>query len=218
MYLGKDCGNMCDVKNVVLGIVDNIERMSIEQKEKFKEFLTKSDYFTAPLTTEYEYSYEGGLAQYGIDVLNTMWELYDTNRFDKIKLNDYNFEILALFHSLYKVNYFEKYAKNVKLYVNNGANFDEFGNYMWKSEVGYKVKDAKDRFTTGSSGLTSYMILKNFLPLSDEEALAIIHFNYDVSTKDFYELVKCNPLISFLSTSISLTLNCISRDKGVSNE
>lgn len=204
---------MCKVRNVVLGIVDNMERLSVEQKEKFKEFLTKSDYFTAPLTTEYEYSYEGGLAQYGIDVLNTMWALYDTKMFDKININDYNFEILALFHSLYKVNYFEKYAKNVKVYDKNGDKFDEFGNFKWVSEVGYKVKEAKNRFTTGGSGLTSYMILKNFLPLSDEETLAIIHFNYDVSTKDFYELLKCNPLISFLSTSISLTLNCITQEK-----
>lgn len=200
-------------KEIILNIVDNFERLTSEGKEAFKKFLIESDYFNAPFTTEYAYSYDGGLAQYGLDTLNTIYVLLNNKIFDKVRYLKDTLEIICLFHALGKVNYFDKYIKSEKVYTPNGSKYDDFGNFDWVSKQCYKVKPANLRYTVGEMGFTSFMVLSKFVPLTDEEVLAITHYNCGMdnghSTRDIFEILNSNPLVALLHCASMLNLNCI---------
>lgn len=199
-------------KDTIIGMINDMQRLSDSDKTSLINFLSNGDYFEAPLTTEYAYSYKGGLAQYGLDVLDNLLTLRHTNCFNRITASDEALTILALFHSISKVNYFEEYIKNEKVYSFDGNSHDELGNYYWKSTKQYRIKKSEERFTMGELGLTAYMIISKFIPLSDEEAMAIIHYNCGMdnghSTKDIYEILKSYPLVALLHCAIMLNLNC----------
>lgn len=200
------------VKETIIGMINDFKRINDEEKKQLIDFLVNSDYFEAPLTTDYGYSYKGGLAQYCLDILDNLLTLRHTNCYNKINASDEALTILALFHAISKINYFEEYVKNEKVYSFDGDKYDELGNYYWKSIKKYKVKEAKDRFTMGELGLTSYMIISKFIPLNDEETMAIIHHNCGMdnghSTRDIFEILNCYPLVALLHCAIMLNNNC----------
>ena len=84
-------------------------------------------------------------------------------------------KIVALFHDISKVNIYEKTSKNVKVY---GKPFeckqqDELGYFRWVAQVGYKTKDKK--FLYGNHEVTSEYIIRQYIPLTFDESVAILH-------------------------------------------
>lgn len=203
---------MRDIKTIIFSIINSFIRLNQEQKDNLINFLSNSDYFDAPLMTNTHFAFKGGLAKYSLEVVNTLYTLLGAKIFDKVKIDNDTLEILGLFHAINKVNYYEEYSKNEKVYSQSGQKFDELGNYDWVSTKAYKVKDAQERFTCGDFGFNSYMILKKFIPLSDEEILAIVHYNCGMdnnhSTKDLFEILNSNPLVALLHCASMLVLNC----------
>ena len=195
-------------KNVILELI-NTNIQDENDKKAISDFLRGSDYFEAPYTTEYQFSYEGGLAEYSYRVYRELTHLLET--YD-VKCTPYDALVVSLFHSLYKVNYYEKYVKNVKEYSPKGKKMDEMGKFDWVAQSAYKVKDAKDRYTAGNPGFTSYMILSKFLPLSEDSIMAIVYHNYDEDTKDIYELLRSFPLVTLLNIASQLVLNVLFSD------
>ena len=84
-------------------------------------------------------------------------------------------KICGLLHDISRVNYYEKSAKNVKVYSKSGSKSDELGRFDWEAQTSYKVKDSKDRFVYGSLEQTSLYIIKKFLTLTMYEEIAILH-------------------------------------------
>lgn len=200
-------------KDIIIGMINGFQRINNDEKKHLIDFLSNGDYFYAPLTSDFEYSYNGGLAQYSLDILDNLLTLRRTNCYNKINADDETLTILALFHSICKINYYEEYGKNEKVYDNvNGNKEDENGKFYWQTVKGYRMKSAKDRFTFGDYGFSSYMIISKFLPLSDEEVMAIVHYNCGMdnnhSTRDIYEILRSYPLVALLHSAIILNNNC----------
>lgn len=200
-------------RNIIKLLEENIQDEN--DRKGFIDFLTKSDYFDAPYTTEYQFSFEGGLAEYSYKVYQELLQLssiYDA------KCTAYDVLIVGLFHAIYKINYYEKYVKNVKEYSPRGKKIDEMGKFDWVAQSAYKVKDAKDRYTAGDVGFTSYMILSKFLPLSEDAIMSVVYHNYDLDTKDIYEVLRSFPLITLLNVASQLVLNVMCNEVKGDNE
>lgn len=123
--------------------------------------------------------------------------------------SDSEIKVAALFYAINKVNFYELYTQNKKVYKPDGSKFDALGKFDWVTEYNYKVKDVDNRETYGSKGLNAFMILKDYLPLLDEfkeAGLAILN-QYDEDDEidaEFRKTLNKHPLILLLHTADQL--------------
>lgn len=121
--------------------------------DKLLEYIeTETDFFTAPASSRYHLCVPGGLVLHSLNVYKALNLLCGS---------EYYFEtiaICALLHDLCKANYYKQDYRNVK---------DENG--KWQRVPCYIVED---KFPYGHGEKSVYLIQK-FMPLLDEEALAI---------------------------------------------
>jgi hypothetical protein len=127
-------------------------------KDKLIDWLeNKSDFFTAPASTKYHRSYEGGLCDHSLNVyyalrnLNCSYmpELAVTEEEAKQGIHKYEYDedtlkIVGLLHDISKANYYEVFTRNVK---------DNDGN--WKQNTEFMVS--------------------TFIPLTIDEKVALLH-------------------------------------------
>ena len=175
-------------------IMNNKERFislikSIPAKaENITAFLNKlenSDFYTAPASTRYHHSYEGGLLEHSLNVYDNLCKL---NEMMGCGYSDDTLKIVGLLHDISKMNFYEEYIQNKKVYSPSGTKHDNLGNFEWISEPAYKVKDAENRFVFGYSGQTSEFMIRTFFDISYIESAALmqtglgsdIGFNPDV--------------------------------------
>jgi hypothetical protein len=119
---------------------------------KLLEWINNSDFFTAPASTKFHLSCEGGLCLHSINVFNELSEL----------MPDFNKESLAicgLLHDICKINFYEVSTRNVKN--------DATG--QWEKVLYYSVNE---KFPFGH-GEKSVFLIENFLKLTVNEAVAI---------------------------------------------
>ena len=160
-------------KQEFINLINSITREF--NKDKLIEWLEKSDFFTAPATTKYHGSFEGGLCEHSLNVYYSlrnlnygyMPELVATSEeieqgIHKYKYDEDTLKIVGLLHDISKANYYEKYFRNVK---------DETGS--WTQVEEYKVKD--NRFIYGSDEQTADFMISTFIPLTVDEHIAILH-------------------------------------------
>lgn len=139
-------------------IVKGINRDGLGE---LREFLIKSDFFTAPASSMFHCNYEGGLFDHSVNVARYATIL--------AKINEVNWGVAppeteslivaGLFHDLCKVDtYFEttKYFKPER---------------DWIKYKGYEIKEVLPL----GHGPKSLYIVSNFIKLTDDEALAILH-------------------------------------------
>lgn len=137
---------------------ENIKR---DGSEKLLEFLERSDFFTAPASTRYHCSYEGGLAQHSLNVYNCLKDYLSRERVKEIygiSVSEESAAISALLHDICKVDTYVRDFRNVK-------NADG----QWERVPTYKHED---RLPYGHGEKSVYMI-SGFMKLSREEAMAI---------------------------------------------
>ena len=166
------------------------------------DYLESTKFFDAPATTKYKGSYEGGLCEHSLNVLKNMRR---ENESLGLNIDDTSIIVVALLHDIYKATYFEQYVKNTKVYHEGGKKQDELGKFDWVSEHAYRVKDAEDRFVTGDNGTTSYIIVSRYIPLLNEETIAIknceLSFNANYQDKDMHAVLAKYPLLVLLIVS-----------------
>ena len=124
-------------------------------------WLTKSDYYTAPASTRFHGCYPGGLLEHSLNVYDQLIKLIGVY-YDKDEITDELMEsaaIVALFHDLCKVNFYEPFMKNVKN--------DETG--RWEQVQSYKINE---KVPLGHSQ-KSVIILQQFIKLKLDEIYAI---------------------------------------------
>ena len=167
-------------------------------------FIEDSDFFYAPATATHSYSYDGGLCQHSLDVYNTLDILCSLDGGEN-KVDTNSIKILGLFHDLYKVNYYEKYTQNKKVYSDEGSKRDNLGKFDWVSVEAYKIKDQDDRLVYGDSAFTSYMLLSKFIPLTDYEVVALVNHNCGMdngyANKDLGAILNTNKLALYLHSA-----------------
>ena len=155
-----------------------------EGVEDLIKYLKSSDFESAPASTKYHGSYEGGLVDHSLIVYDILTSL--VNSYIILKDGDFSdmaesteelfnsVKIVALLHDISKVNFYEVTYQNKKVYDSSGSKWDENGNYDWKSVKIFKTRD-DEPFVIGNHEETSEFIARQFIPLRVSESAAIMH-------------------------------------------
>lgn len=138
---------------------DKIHR---EGSDKLLEYLCSknSDFFTAPSSTRYHNSFEGGLVEHSLNVYDCLCDYLQRERCKDLYKMNYSEEsiaIVALLHDLCKINCYKKSMRNQKI---DGE---------WKQVPYYEFEDHMPY----GHGEKSVYIISGFMRLTREEAFAI---------------------------------------------
>ena len=155
------------------------------------ERLESSDFFVAPASTMYHGAYPGGLADHCMCVLRNMQSLVKSKHLDNI--TEESVIIVSLLHDLDKVNKYTMYMKNVPPSENNPK---------WSKEPFYKTVDDSEKFVYGNHEQNSEYLARQFIPLTKEESIAILHHMGGMA----YDSAKDNIGIVFNKSPLSLLL------------
>lgn len=177
---------MTNIKRFKKIVTDNIERDGIENLMEWLEHET--DFFTAPASTRYHGSYEGGLVEHSLNVYDRLvWEMENTVGAGWEELySPETVAIVALFHDLCKIDRYVITGKWRK---------DENGD--WEAYEAYEYNKEKAEMGHGAQ---SVFYLQKFIQLTEFEAQAIFwHMGaYDISPYATLaacsETFKWNPL------------------------
>jgi hypothetical protein len=130
----------------------HIER---EGSKRLLDWISESDFFTAPASAKYHCAKEGGLVEHSVKVYEVLREKYFENETDK----EESFAICALLHDVCKINFYKNSTRNVKN--------EKTG--IWEKQPFYSVEDA---FPYGH-GEKSVFLIERFMKLKTAEAIAI---------------------------------------------
>ncbi len=180
------------------------------KKEEFIELFTKTikrdgadkllaymqsnscDFFTAPASTRFHGSFEGGLVEHSLNVYECMRDYLGRARVKEIynlSFSDESIAVVSLLHDFCKINIYKSGKRNVK-----------DANGVWQSVPTYEYQD---KFPYGHGEKSVYMI-NNFMRLTHEEAFAI-RYHMGFTSTDEVKLVsdafKQFPLAFVLSTA-----------------
>ena len=129
------------------------------------DYLSGSDFFTAPASTMYHGSYPGGLVDHCLCVYHNLKSLVSNKHLDSV-ISDDSIKIVSLLHDLDKVNKYEIFQRNVPP-TKDKPN--------WTKEESYRTVDATKRLVYGNHEQNSEYIARKFIPLTEEESCAILH-------------------------------------------
>lgn len=148
-------------KDLILETLNSVKRDGMTQ---LIEYLKSTDFFSAPASTRFHSSKEGGLAEHS-------WNVYrlfkHKNEIFKLGLSDDTVAICALLHDICKVGMYVQVTKNVKKGTKSNGYGKEVAN--WVEELCYEYND---NFPVGH-GEKSVCMLQRYIELSDFEILAI---------------------------------------------
>lgn len=138
------------------------EHIQRQGSQKLLEYLTSdaSDFFTAPSSTRYHGSYEGGLVQHSVNVYHCLVDYLSRPRTKELYHMDYTDEtvaLVALLHDICKLNFYVKDTRNKKI------------NGKWETVPYYRIEDTLPY----GHGEKSVYIISSYMRLSREEAFAI---------------------------------------------
>ena len=158
------------------------ENIGREGSDKLLDYLlsSQSDFFTAPASTRFHGSYEGGLLEHSINVYYCLRDYLERQRVKDIynlEYSDESIAIVSLLHDLCKVNCYVKGTRNVK---------DKAG--VWQQVPTYEYSDDMPY----GHGEKSVYIVSGFMRLSREEAFAIrYHMGFsDVTPQEMNNVSK----------------------------
>ena len=120
------------------------------------EWLLSSDFFNAPASTRFHGDYPGGLADHSVHVWEELVRLL--RAYPEVKVTGETVAVVSLLHDLCKVGCYKTEMRNKK---ENG---------IWKSVPFYTFKED---FCYGGHGSKSVFLIQRFMPLSEQEAVAI---------------------------------------------
>ena len=136
------------------------------------DYLISSDFFTAPASSRFHLSCEGGLCEHSLNVYDCLVSYLDTKRAREtfgFSYSDESIAIVSLLHDLCKIGVYKKGFRNVK---------DEKGAWQRVDTFEYD-----DQLPYGH-GEKSVYIASGYIRLTREEAFAIrYHMGYS-STED----------------------------------
>lgn len=160
-------------KESFLALLNTIDRPGANI-QKLIEKLESSDFFTAPASTKYHSSYEGGLCDHSLCVYYNLNSLVKNKGLEDI-IPAQSIVIVGLLHDISKMNTYVKGVRNKKEYSKFGSKHDELGNFDWVSEAAWQKKEEKDLFIFGNHEETSAYMIRKYIPLTLEEEVAIIN-------------------------------------------
>ena len=169
--------------NNEIKFMELLTKLNIDLTE-INKFLDQVDYFNAPASTQYMGAYPGGLCEHALIVAHELGVL--CNAYYPGKYTEEDVIKVALFKDIYKATMYEGYMKNVK--------DDATG--QWLTIPAYKTREANMRAVFGSAGLSSYMQIKKYVDLTDEQIEAILHASPQSFDPDIHEVMRTYPLVT----------------------
>jgi len=160
-------------KERYIKLLDNITSPEFN-KQSLITYLEASDFFTAPASTKYHGSFEGGLCSHCLAVYDNMRTLVDMKGLNYVITLE-EITVVALFHDLSKINFYTLENRNKKFYSDSGSKTDAGGKYDWVVVKEYGVKPIEERFVYGSHEQTAEYLASCFLPLTISERQAILY-------------------------------------------
>ena len=82
--------------------------------ENLIQALSSSDFFIAPASCKYHANYEGGLCAHSLNVYNNLMNILEME--NDTTIDRESATIVALLHDISKMNYYEPYYQNKKIY------------------------------------------------------------------------------------------------------
>lgn len=141
-----------------------------------------TDFYTAPASTKYHLSCEGGLLQHSLNVYDCLVaKKQHSPVWSKVLADvpDESLIISALLHDLCKVNFYVPGSRNVKTYDPDEikeltaqgiqVKSDAHGSFCWKTVSTYEIDD---KFPVGH-GEKSIMLIQAYIGLTMAEVMAI---------------------------------------------
>jgi hypothetical protein len=168
---------LSNTKETIINLLESTKRPGIE---KVIEYLNNSDFFTAPASTKYHSSFEGGLAEHSLAVRNG---LKKKNELFGGILHEDTIDITSLLHDVCKINFYKKEKKNVK----KGTKINDWGKEVanWVEEEVYAVADTEPM----GHGEKSLWILSKMIDLTDQEAYLIrYHMGFTEPKENYMHL------------------------------
>ena len=144
------------MREEILELLKSTNRVNILDFVNYLE--NETDFFTAPASTKYHGSFEGGLAKHSYNVYYNLYQLLTIEPFSKFNFDFDSVIICALLHDLCKTNLYKVSMRNKK---------NEYG--RWVQEPFYETDDQEPY----GHGEKSVMLVEKFITLSDEERYAI---------------------------------------------
>lgn len=145
------------MKQRYIELLSSIERPGMKELLDWME--NKSDFFTAPASTQYHGACEGGLLEHSLAVYDQLCVIADTHKNALPTVYNSTLILAALLHDICKANFYTVSTRNVKN--------EETG--QWEKKPFYKIED---KFPYGH-GEKSVFIAKEFIELTVEETMAI---------------------------------------------
>ena len=169
--------------NNEIRFMELLTKLNIDLTE-INKLLDQVDYFNKPASTQYFGAYPGGLCEHALrsaHELGVLCNAYFPGRYseeDVIKV--------ALFKDIYKATMYEEYKRNVK---------DEITG-QWESIAAYRTREGTSRPVYGDARFSSYMQIRNLIPLTDEQVEAIIHSGPSDYAPDIHDIFRVYPLVT----------------------
>ena len=130
-----------------------------EGADKLLEYLSNSDFFTAPASARFHLAERGGLCQHSLNVYKRLLQTVKNEYGEDYRevVSDETIAICGLLHDVCKVNYYVVDYRNVK------------EDNVWVKKPYFRVEE---RFPYGH-GEKSVFIVSQYIKLTPEEAMAI---------------------------------------------
>lgn len=192
-----------DNREEFISILREVNRPGIEE---LIVWLDSTDFFIAPASPKLYRNYPGGLVEKALVRYDQMKYLNGNNAlgFSKDSLI-----LTGLLADLNYTNYYDLTSFNKKQYSPSGRYTDNTNGkkYDWAEESKYTIKPSEERYIFGTSGQNSERLLSNYVPLTDEESIAIINMSTTWDNPNFYfaDIYKKYPLAALLNSADTLS-------------
>lgn len=165
-------------KERFIGLIRSINREGAKVEELLIK-LENSDFYIAPASTKYHGSYEGGLVHHCLAVYDNLKLLIEMKGIKGI--SEDCIIILALLHDFSKMNLYKREYRNKKVYSPDGSKSDNAGRFEWVAEEIYAMYPLDERFLYGNHEETAEFMIRQYIPLTYQESVAIINHHAGMS-------------------------------------
>lgn len=169
--------------NNEIRFMELLSKLNIDLTE-INKFLDQIDYFNKPASAQYMGAYPGGLCEHALKVVHELGVL--CNAYFPGRYTEEDVIKVAFFKDIYKATMYEAYMKNVK--------DEETG--QWMAIPAYKTREGINRPVFGDLGFSSYMQIKDFVYLTNEQIEAIVYSRLSDFAPDIHEVFKVYPLVA----------------------
>ena len=145
-----------------------------EGMDKLLEFINATDFYTAPASTRFHGSYEGGLLEHSMKVYEILKEKVKHTPIE-MEVSEDTLIISALLHDICKVKYYKVDYRNAK---NDRGEWEKVPYYTVDDTIPY------------GHGEKSVMMLTEYIKLTPEEKYAIRwHMGFTEPKEQFMKLI-----------------------------